>query len=307
MMSLLGFFIYTSFILTTNCLITKQANVITSARYVDQNVGLSVNKIRNQFLLQAAADSTKTSLNSSSMSSSKTPDFKAVFSYLTATTIQWSLIFLFLKYPFTFLLNQISIWTLPESTKAVIKTGLVTFFFLFMSLRSRIFSPLDNSRPKPTADEPVFKNRLRPSWQPKPVVFPIVWSTIAILRTISSVLIWKTTGSLISYPLLCIMAHLSIGDTWNTINNVEQRLGTAVLGVQFVYMSVLYTTYQYYLTNPVAAYILAPSCVWLTVANALVFSIWRVNYERFNSPSLFPSVEEGPLSSWRLPFTSLVK
>lgn len=306
MTSFLGFLIYTTVLLTSNSLITKPANVITSTRSVLQSVGVSTNKFHNKLLLHAAADSTKTNSNLL-VSSSKTPDFKALFSYFTATTIQWSLIFIFLKYPFTFLLNQISVLTLPEYTKTIIKTGFVTFFFLFMSLRSRIFSPLDNSRPKPTADEPVFKNRLRPSWQPKPIVFPIVWSTIALLRTISSVIIWQTTGSLISFPLLCIMAHLSIGDTWNTINNVEQRLGTAVLGVQFVYLSVLFTTYQYYLTNPLAAYILAPSCVWLTIANALVFSIWRVNYERFNSPSLFPSVEEGPPSKWRLPFTSLVK
>jgi len=31
--------------------------------------------------------------------------------------------------------------------------------------------------------------------------------------------------------------HLAVGDTWNNINNVEKKLGTAVLGVGAVVLS----------------------------------------------------------------------
>jgi tryptophan-rich sensory protein len=48
--------------------------------------------------------------------------------------------------------------------------------------------------------------------------------TIAALRCISSTLVWQATGrELLSTPLVAMMLHLSIGDTWNTINNVESR------------------------------------------------------------------------------------
>jgi hypothetical protein len=54
--------------------------------------------------------------------------------------------------------------------------------------------------------------------------------------------------------------------------------------------------------------VLAPSCAWLTVAMFLVYSIWRLNSLYLSEQySLFPSVEEGPRSAWRLPFTSLKK
>ena len=60
--------------------------------------------------------------------------------------------------------------------------------------------------------------------------------------------------------------------------------------------------------HPRTGKIFAPSCAWLTVAMFLVHSIWRLNSlylgERY---TLFPSVEEGPCSSWRMPFTSLKK
>lgn len=242
--------------------------------------------------------------NTQTLSMKKTPDFNACLSYVGATGIQWTLIYLFLNVLQEFVVHL----HLPESfpvTDNTIQTVIVSLFFLFMTLRSRVFSPLDNRRPTASTNDPVFKERKRPSWQPPPVAFPIIWSTIAILRTISSVMVWQTTGTLICPPLLIFLAHLSIGDTWNTINNVEKRLGTAFLGVLFVLASVYTATYFYWTTLPIAGYVLAPSAVWISIATFLVYSIWKLNSEDFGQPSLFPSKEEGPPSNWRLPFTSL--
>jgi len=258
----------------------------------------------------------------------KTFDFKATINYIAATTLQWNLIrltltfidqkllpcltqfdiFLYIsnivsKYfkhfeaPLSFL-PKFEIYPRASDITSIVVIGIM----FFLSLRSRIFSPLDNSRPKATGDDPVFRDRKRPSWQPPALAFPIIWSTISILRTISSYLIYKATGSLVSTPLLFFFAHLSIGDTWNTINNVEKRLGTAAFGVLFVLASVYLTTYEYYKTFPLAGYILAPSCVWLSIATILVFTIWKINYDSAGKPSFYPSIQEGPISNWRIPF-----
>lgn len=246
----------------------------------------------------------------------KTISGVALLSYISATSLQFSLIFGFLQ-----LFDRVNkvlgpaVDSLVVSSKLLngiitgrgVQTAAVSLLFLFMSVKSRVFSPLDNSRPRPNANDPQFRNRLRPSWMPKPIVFPIIWSTIGLLRTISSVLIWQATGTLASVPILSLIGHLCIGDTWNTINNVENRLGTAFLGVNFVFASVLFAVYQYYLTLPLAGKILAPSAVWLLVASFLVFSIWRLNFEVFGYPSLLPSKEEGLPSPWRMPFMSLTK
>jgi tryptophan-rich sensory protein len=197
-----------------------------------------------------------------------TPDFNAAASYVLATGIQWSLLAVFLT------CFQRLIDTLPL---VIPRVPILSALFFFLSVRSRVFSPLNNSRPAASKSDPVFRDRIRPSWQPAPRAFPIIWSTIALLRTVSSILVWKVTGSLSCAPILFFVAHLAIGDTWNTINNVEKRLGTAVLGVQFVYLSVLIATQQYYQISPKAAYVLAPSAIWLSIANFLVFSIWRLN------------------------------
>ena len=148
-------------------------------------------------------------------------------------------------------------------------------------------------------DDPVFKTRKRPSWQPPPLVFPVVWSTISLLRSFSSTLLYMQYGTIFSEPLLFFLLHLCIGDTWNTINNVENRLGTSVVGAAFVLFSVLNAILAYHKALPLAGYILAPSGLWLIIANCLIYSIWKVNSTPTNIPSLYPSVEEGPVSAWK--------
>ena len=95
-----------------------------------------------------------------------------------------------------------------------------TFFFL--SLRSRVFSPLNNSRPDGAAaikgeQTRGFNDRIMPSWTPPGVTFPIMWVLIvAPLRAYSSMLVFEAMGAdahLCSPTLLALVLHLSIGDT----------------------------------------------------------------------------------------------
>ena len=79
-------------------------------------------------------------------------------------------------------------------------------------------------------------------------------------------------------PFIVFAVHLALGDTWNTIFTVQRRLGAAVPVVIFgPWLSALIVTILYWQINPIAGMILAPSCVWLTLAVVLVFRIWQLN------------------------------
>jgi len=165
--------------------------------------------------------------------------------------------------------------------------------FFGMSIRSRLFSPLDNSRPdieKAAKGEATggFNDRQMPSWTPPGIFFPIMWILIvAPLRAAASMMLWQQVGHLCDGTILALMLHLSIGDTWNTVNNVERRLGAAVPGVLCVWASALFASYAYYQVVPLAGELLLPTCLWLTVAAALVTDTWRVNNSSGLEP-LFP-------------------
>ena len=155
-----------------------------------------------------------------------------------------------------------------------VSTALTALFFAVLSIRSRIFSLLDNTRSRTTYDQVI-----RPRWSPPPLAFPIVWMIIAVLRVISSVLVWQTMNhQFLVLPLILFVVHLALGDTWNTIFTVERRLGAAVpVVILGPWLSALVVTAIYWETNPLAGMILSFSCVWLTVAAVLVWRIWQLN------------------------------
>jgi benzodiazapine receptor len=152
--------------------------------------------------------------------------------------------------------------------------------FYATALKSRVFNPLPNNRPQPKTLETdgQKQQRVMPSWTPPGVVFPIVWLLlIAPLRAATSAMVYQTTLSYADPAIMALILHLSIGDIWNTINNVEKRYGVAVVGVLAVWLSKAHAAYQYYQVVPLAGKLLAASLIWLTIASALVTATWRLN------------------------------
>ena len=204
-------------------------------------------------------------------------DIKAVIVYKLGTILQIGTLILILwgMDKLVFLIDGNS--ALPSWSSKV----LAGLFFGLLSLRSRMFSLLDNTRSRNTYDQVI-----RPKWSPPPLAFPIVWMIIAVLRVISSVLIWQEMNhQFLVLPLIIFVIHLSVGDTWNTIFTVERRLGAAVpVVILGPWLSALIVTAIYWQTVPLAGILLSFSCVWLTVASALVFRIWQLN----GSEPLYP-------------------
>lgn len=54
-----------------------------------------------------------------------------------------------------------------------------------------------------------FDDRVRPDWCPPGPVFGIVWSSIALLRATSALLVWDSCGqNLLAVPLVLFAIHL---------------------------------------------------------------------------------------------------
>ncbi|MBE8986998.1 TspO/MBR family protein [Nostoc sp. LEGE 12450] len=204
-------------------------------------------------------------------------DIRAILVYTLGTILQIVVMILVLLGMEKLVMLIDSNSSLP-SWFSTLLTGLL---FALLSIRSRVFSLLDNTRSRQTYDQVI-----RPRWSPPPLVFPIVWMIIAALRVISSVLVWQQMNhQFLVLPLILFVVHLALGDTWNTIFTVERRLGAAVpVVILGPWLSAVVVTAIYWQTNPVAGMTLSFSCVWLTVAAVLVFRIWQLN----GSEPLYP-------------------
>jgi translocator protein len=212
----------------------------------------------------------------SSSSAAGTLDGSAILKYGAAMGVQMGLVFA--------IFGIFDKLVAAYSLKIPFAANVVLFYFL--ALKSRVLNPLSNTRPQTktleAADGDNNKNdvpkRNMPSWTPPGVVFPIVWLLIiGPIRAVTSAMVYKSVGSYASLPILSLMLHLSIGDVWNTINNVERRYGVAVTGVFCVWLSKAHAAYQYGLVNCLAGTLLGGTLIWLTIASALVTATWRLN------------------------------
>ncbi len=243
----------------------------------------TVEKVVNQ-VMGVKSERTTESI-SQPLITTKQLDLKAVLIYKLGTIFQIGIMILAL-WGMEKLVNLVDNSTFFPSW---FNTLLAVLFFTLLSIRSRIFSLLDNTRSRRTYDDVV-----RPKWAPPPLAFPIVWMIIAVLRVTAAILVWQEMNQqFLVVPLIAFVVHLALGDTWNTIFTVERRLGAAVpvviLGPWF---SALIVTWLYWQINPVAGMVLAPSCIWLTVAAYLVLSIWQLNGTEPLYPLKLTSQEE---------------
>ncbi|CAB9501150.1 TspO/MBR family [Seminavis robusta] len=194
------------------------------------------------------------------------------------------------------------IFTLFDKLVAITGIAQVPFavnfiLFYFCALKSRVLNPLANNRPNvDTKEVDNIPKRQMPTWTPPGFVFPIVWLLlIGPLRAATSSMIYATTGSYACAPILALMLHLSIGDVWNTINNVERRYGTSILGIVGVYTSAAFAAYSYHQVLPLAGKLLALKMIWLTIASSLIIRTWQLNPnpETGKPYSLLPTTGEG--------------
>jgi translocator protein len=231
-----------------------------------------------------AAAPTESSEDSTDLT--KSLDTDALVKYGLAVTVQMSIFFvignilnLVSGKSFTCAITKMcipGIKLLPQPSK--IPFVVHWFMFYAVALKSRVFNPLQNTRPQVATLETDEKKRIMPKWTPPGFVFPIVWLLlIANLRSIATTMIVRQTESYATPAMFALLLHLSIGDVWNTINNVERRYGASVVGVYFVWLSKALASFMYYSVNPRAGKLLSLSLVWLTIASALVTQTWRLN------------------------------
>jgi tryptophan-rich sensory protein len=181
--------------------------------------------------------------------------------------------------------------------------------FALLGFRSRYFSLLDRRRPRTTVRPPPVK---RPRWAPGKRVALVAWLAVTVLRAVACALLFaaRPEGSrrLVQWPLLSLAGHLAIGDTWNSITNVERRLGVSVVACVAVALSVYGTAWQFWLVDKAAGLCLLPSAVWLSVACALSTEIWRLNHPP-GRPDLRepfgPQTTDGKAGRWGADYSAL--
>lgn len=126
---------------------------------------------------------------------------------------------------------------------------------------------------------PWYRTLRKPSWTPPDWAFPVVWTTLYIAMAWAA---WRVayTPSPWAIPALALWAwQMVMNALWSPIFFGLRRLGAAMVALCGLWLAVAAATAAFFLVDPWAGLLMAPYLLWVSIAGALNFALWRMNPE----------------------------
>lgn len=112
-----------------------------------------------------------------------------------------------------------------------------------------------------------------PPFYPPTILFPIVWTILYILMSISLYLASKNTNSV--YPIY--IAQIIVNSLWTVIFFGLRLFTFGYLWIILLIALVIIMMYQFYKENKISMYLLIPYLIWLFIALYLNIGIAVLN------------------------------
>ena len=119
----------------------------------------------------------------------------------------------------------------------------------------------------------------KPSWTPPDELFPMVWTLVYALITISAITAWRAAPDRASaqwvISLFALNAFLNI--SWSLIFFRLQRPDFAFVELLFLWLSILVIIIYCGRFSRLASILLVPYLIWVTIAGMLNWSVMQLN------------------------------
>jgi benzodiazapine receptor len=120
---------------------------------------------------------------------------------------------------------------------------------------------------------------VKPSFTPPSWLFFPVWTTLYVLMGLSLylVILEKGKGHDVRAPLLLFGIQLVLNILWSFLFFGLESPGSGLVGIVALWISIAATMVAFFKINRVAAVLLIPYLVWVTIAAILNYSIYLLN------------------------------
>ena len=118
----------------------------------------------------------------------------------------------------------------------------------------------------------------KPPWTPPNWAFPLVWTILYGMIAVAGWSLWTAPeGRDATLPLVLWALQLSLNAAWSPVFFGLKRLDLGMVVVSGMWLSILATILAAWPASELAALLLVPYLVWVTVAAALNLAVWRRN------------------------------
>jgi len=115
----------------------------------------------------------------------------------------------------------------------------------------------------------------KPSWTPPRWAFPVVWTTLYLLMSYAAMRVALLPGS--GQALAFWSLQIALNTLWTPVFFGAHRKGLGLLILGCLWLTVAAMLGAFWTLDGWAALLIVPYLVWLTIAAALNFWIWRRN------------------------------
>jgi tryptophan-rich sensory protein len=120
-----------------------------------------------------------------------------------------------------------------------------------------------------------YANLNKPSWTPPNWLFPVAWSVLYLLIAIAGWKVWQVEG--IKTALIVWGISLLINMSWSYIMFERKEIGLALVDLILLWISIVAFMVLAWPVSQTATYLFVPYLMWVSIAGALNFSVWRLN------------------------------
>ena len=122
-----------------------------------------------------------------------------------------------------------------------------------------------------------FESLVKPSWIPPDWAFPAAWFTLWALQAVALVVLATSERGGRGVAIGLLAAQFIVAVAWQALIFGPGRLALAAWWLFGVLVLVILTVLAAWRVERLAALLIAPTIVWVSVATALGFSLLRLN------------------------------
>lgn len=115
----------------------------------------------------------------------------------------------------------------------------------------------------------------KPVWTPPDWAFPVVWTTLYLLMSYSAMRVALLPGAGMALALWGL--QLALNTLWTPIFFGLRRMREGFLVILALWAAVAGTVWSFGQVDGLAGVLMLPYLLWVSIAAALNFSVWRMN------------------------------
>ncbi|MBL8584630.1 MAG: tryptophan-rich sensory protein [Rhizobiaceae bacterium] len=120
-----------------------------------------------------------------------------------------------------------------------------------------------------------YRSLRKPRWTPPDWVFGPVWSVLYVMIAIAGWLVWKQQPASPAMALWCLQLVVNAG--WSGVFFGMRRMDLAFCVLALLWLSLAGFTVAAVGISPAASALFIPYLIWVTIAGALNWTVWRMN------------------------------